>query len=342
MNWSFILTSALYTAISVQSIGYILAAIGLNVHFGYTGLLNFGQAAFAAAGAFAIAVPVARYGWSIWEAIPMVFIVAIVLALLFGIPTLRLRADYLAIVTIAASEIVRISLNSVRFTWLTGGNDGLQNFTGDLRSVNPIGAHRYLPSDRHPGFGEYDLFIIVIGGRWSSWPVAVYLLCAARGVGAQEHPEDEGAARSSGKNVFAYKLQSLAIGLIGARRQVIAIGGQVGTERLQHRHHVLCLDGHDPRRRREGEGTDHRRRDVLVHPRIRRELPRPGHPRGTAAALARHQQQLRPVAVHAHRRGPSPSRHIPPARCFRRQTGAGLRCPLTRPARLASSRPPSA
>ena len=116
---------------------YALIAQGLNVHFGYTGLLNFGQAAFAAAGAYAIAIPVSRYGWSFWACIPVVITAAVVLALLLGIPTLRLRADYLAIVTIAASEIVRISLNSVRFTWLTGGNDGLQKFTGDVERRQP-------------------------------------------------------------------------------------------------------------------------------------------------------------------------------------------------------------
>src|SRR4029078_11541416 len=141
MDWSLIFSNALYTAISVNAIAYALIAQGLNVHFGYTGLLTFGQAAFAAAGAYAVAIPISRYGWSFWATIPVLLTAAIVLALLLGIPTLRLRADYLSIVTIAASEIVRISLNSVRFTWLTGGNDGLQKFTADLRSVNPIGPH---------------------------------------------------------------------------------------------------------------------------------------------------------------------------------------------------------
>ena len=102
MDWSLIFSNALYTAISINAIGYALIAQGLNVHFGYTGLLNFGQAGFAAAGAYAVAIPVSRYGWSFWATIPVVLIAAIVLALLLGIPTLRLRADYLAIVTIAA------------------------------------------------------------------------------------------------------------------------------------------------------------------------------------------------------------------------------------------------
>ena len=229
MDWSLIFSNALYTAISVNAIAYALIAQGLNVHFGYTGLLNFGQAAFAAAGAYAVAIPVSRYGWSFWATIPVLLTAAIVLALLLGVPTLRLRADYLAIVTIAASEIVRISLNSVRFTWLTGGNDGLQNFTGDLRSVNPIGAHRFsLFAQR---FNQYDLFIIICG--WILVALAsayvYYLMRSPWGRVIKSIREDEDAARSLGKNIFTFKMQSLIIGgIIGAfGGMVIAVGNQV-------------------------------------------------------------------------------------------------------------------
>ena len=103
MDWSLIFSNALYTAISVNAIAYASSRQGLNVHFGYTGLLNFGQAAFAAVGAYAVAIPISRYGWSFWATIPVLLVAAIVLALLLGIPTLRLRADYLAIVTIAGA-----------------------------------------------------------------------------------------------------------------------------------------------------------------------------------------------------------------------------------------------
>src|SRR4249919_3869200 len=161
MDWPLIISNAVFTALSINAIAYALIAQGLNVHFGYTGLLNFGQAAFAAAGAYAVAIPVSRYGWSIWACIPIVITAAVVLALLLGIPTLRLRADYLAIVTIAASEIVRIGLNSVRFTWLTGGNDGLQKFTNDVESVNPLGRHTYKIWAQ--SFNEYQLFIMICG-----------------------------------------------------------------------------------------------------------------------------------------------------------------------------------
>ena len=76
MNWVLIFSNAIYTAISINAIAYALIAQGLNVHFGYTGLLNFGQAAFAAAGAYAIAIPVSRYGWSFWATIPVLLTAA--------------------------------------------------------------------------------------------------------------------------------------------------------------------------------------------------------------------------------------------------------------------------
>jgi neutral amino acid transport system permease protein len=229
MNWSLIFSNAIYAALGVNAIGYALVAVGLNVHFGYTGLLNFGQAGFAAVGAFAVAIPIARYGWPFWATIPLVFVTATMLALLLGIPTLRLRADYLAIVTIAAAEIIRIFLNSVRFTWLTGGNDGLQRFTGDLESINPISPHRFKLGAQT--FNEYDLFIIICG--WTLVIVAsliVYLLVRSPwGRVIKSIREDEEAPRSLGKNIFNYKMQALIIGgIIGAFGGVVlAVGNRV-------------------------------------------------------------------------------------------------------------------
>ena len=165
MNWNLIFSNALYSAIAVNAIGYALIAIGLNVHFGYTGLLNFGMAGFAAIGAYAVAVPVSQYGWSLWATIPLIFLGGILLGLLLGIPTLRLRADYLAIVTIATAEIIRLFLSSERFRWLFGGLDGLQQFTGGLQDVNPFdfGRRSFLGMDQT--YSSYDAFMIVIG--WS-------------------------------------------------------------------------------------------------------------------------------------------------------------------------------
>jgi branched-chain amino acid transport system permease protein len=147
----------------------------------------------------------------------LVVFLAVILALLLGIPTLRLRADYLAIVTIAVAEIIRLFLNSVRFTWLTGGNDGLQGFTRFMENINPF------PDDGITLWAQkvdgYRLWLLVTGwvlvavvstGIWA-------LMRSPWGRVLKSIREDEDAARSLGKNIFAYKMQSLVIGgFIGA------------------------------------------------------------------------------------------------------------------------------
>ncbi|MET0143725.1 MAG: branched-chain amino acid ABC transporter permease [Ilumatobacteraceae bacterium] len=229
MNWSLIFWNALYTSISAGAAGYCLIASGLNVHVGYTGLLNFGQAGFAAVGAYAFAIPVRTYGWDWYWALPMVVICSVALALLLGIPTLRLRADYLAIVTIAASEIIRYFLNSVRFTWLTGGNDGRNQFTDFFQDLNPLqnDARYKLGAQSIDG---YRLFMLLLG--WGLVAVIGLFVWAVMrspwGRVLKSIREDEEAARALGKNVLAFKMQSLILGgLIGS------IGGLVLSAQTQ-------------------------------------------------------------------------------------------------------------
>lgn len=228
MNWSLIFWNALYTGINAAAAGYCIIAAGLNVHVGYTGLLNFGQAGFAAIGAYVIAVPIARYDWSFWAAVPLIFVGGIAFGLLLGIPTLRLRADYLAIVTIAAAEVIRLILSSERFRWLLGGTDGLQRFTGDVENLNPLADDRYTVWAQ--SFSNYDLFMIL--GGWTLVAVVsliVYsLMRSPWGRVLKSIREDEDAARSLGKNTFAYKMQSLMLGgVIGALGgTVIAVGNR--------------------------------------------------------------------------------------------------------------------
>ena len=230
MNWGLIISNALYTCIGVQAVGYIMAAIGVNMHFGYTGLLNFGQAAFAAVGAYSVAVTVRSWHWP-WYGVMFVFILApLVMALLLGIPTLRLRADYLAIVTIAAAEILRLVLNGAnpKLTHTLGGNDGLQNFTSWVDPINPFRGKTF-HLWKQPVQG-HEAFVILCG--WIIIAVVsfgVFLLIRSPwGRVLKSIREDENAARSLGKNVFVYKLQSLILGgYIGALGGLLyAVGGR--------------------------------------------------------------------------------------------------------------------
>jgi neutral amino acid transport system permease protein len=212
-----ILGDASRAAIGPEAAIYALAAIGLNMHFGYTGLLNFGQVGFMLVGAYGLAVAVATFNAPLWAGVLIGIALAIVLALLLGIPTLRLRADYLAITTIAAGEILRYVYRSEFASPVTGGVYGLTRFADPLYTVSPIPAGRY-------GFGQLtfsdrSLWIMIIS--WSLVALAcvlMYLIIQSPwGRVIRSVREDEDAARSLGKNVFGYKMQSLVFGgVLGA------------------------------------------------------------------------------------------------------------------------------
>ncbi|TDD69718.1 branched-chain amino acid ABC transporter permease [Jiangella aurantiaca] len=216
MDWGNILELSLRELIGVQAIVFALAAIGINVQFGYTGLLNFGQAAFAAVGGYGIAVIVTTYDMSFWLGLVVGIVGAIVLALLLGIPTLRLRADYLAIVTIAASEIVRLVGRSAWGRDVFGGSDGITGFSSAFYDLNPFTE----PFEFGPfQFRERVLWVLVVG--WvlvAVCTLVVWLLMRSPwGRVLKGIREDEDAVRSLGKNVYAYKMQSLVLGgVIGA------------------------------------------------------------------------------------------------------------------------------
>lgn len=216
MNIVDVLADSLRTAFGPIAAAYALAAVGLNMHFGYTGLLNFGHVAFLMTGAYGTAITVDQ-GGPLWLGLLVGTAASVVVGLLFGLPTLRLRAEYLAIVTIAAGEVMRTLLRSGDQDSLTRGVFGIQRFAGDFYQLNPFGDGRY-------GWGRFSytergLWVLVVG--WSLVLLAtalVYLLTRSPwGRILRAIREDEDAARSLGKNVVAYKLQSFVIGgFIGA------------------------------------------------------------------------------------------------------------------------------
>src|SRR6476660_7945136 len=101
MDFGFIFSSAAGELFSPTTAAYALAALGLAVHFGYTGLLNFGQAGFMAIGAYGFAIPTLSFNAPLPVALLIAMLASVAFAVILGLPTLRLRADYLAIVTIA-------------------------------------------------------------------------------------------------------------------------------------------------------------------------------------------------------------------------------------------------
>ena len=206
------------SAFSFQAIFFALMAIGLNVHFGYTGLLNFGQIAFAMLGGFGIAISVSKWGMPFWVGVVVGIVAAVVLALLLGLPTLRLRADYLAIVTIAASEGLRLAFRSVSATPVTGGTRGIAAFNRDFIALAPWETSRRY-SIIGTAWSGGELWVCLIG--WilvALFSLLIWALMRAPwGRVVKAIREDEDAVRSLGKNVYAYKMQALVLGgVIGA------------------------------------------------------------------------------------------------------------------------------
>jgi len=227
-----ILLDALRAAIGPNAAIFALLAIGLNVHFGYTGLTNFGQVGFMMVGAYGTAIGVATWGWSLWAAIPLGLFAGVLFALLLGIPTLRLRSDYFAITTTAAAEILRFLIRSRSSTDLTGGPFGLQGVSGQFRDINPY-PDSWDIRWRNFNFTNEDLWLMTVA--WIL--VIVCTLLVARLTAApfgrilKSIREDEDAARSLGKNVVGYKMQALVLGgVIGALAGVVDVlntGGAV-------------------------------------------------------------------------------------------------------------------
>jgi ABC-type branched-subunit amino acid transport system permease subunit len=217
MDWMPIFTNSLQAAIGPEAIVYCLAAIGLNIHFGYTGLLNFGMAGFMAVGGYGLAFIVSSnaLGLSLWLGVVVGLAGTVVLAFLLGLPTLRLRADYLAIVTIAAAEIVRQLLGSQTLRPWFGGKDGIQGFADPLRAANPFTG----PVDIGPiSFSGFEFWVMTVGWTLVALScVMVWLLMRSPwGRVLKAIREDEEAVRSLGKNVYGYKMQALILGgLIG-------------------------------------------------------------------------------------------------------------------------------
>ncbi len=218
MDWNSILSNAFRAGISQQAIIFALAAIGLNLHFGYTGLVNFGQVAFMAVGAYGVGITTDTLGGPLWLGILVGLAAGVVLGAILGIPTLRLRADYLAIVTIAVGEIVRLVVRAAALSDVTGGSNGINGFANSFQDWNPF------DNARTYGFRLFDRINLEFSGA-DVWELLVgwtlVLLCVLLiwklvncpwGRVLKSIREDEDAATALGKNVYRFKMQSLILG----------------------------------------------------------------------------------------------------------------------------------
>lgn len=208
-------------SIAVQVLIFSAAAIGLNIVIGYAGLLDLGYIAFVGAGAYTSAILsgsiFATVGWTPPFAVVMLLGAAVsaLLGLIIGLPTLRLRGDYLAIVTLAFGEIFRITVNNL------GGQNG-PNVTGGpngIAAIPGLDFGGFAFDSSHVVFGvtlgsfsNYYLLLLVLVG---AIVFAVSRVAESRiGRGWVAIREDETAAEAMGINTFRLKLLAFSGGAL--------------------------------------------------------------------------------------------------------------------------------
>ncbi len=179
---------------------YVVLCLGLNVVVGYAGLLDLGYAAFFAVGAYTTGILTARFGVDFWATIPAAIAVACVAGIVIGGPTLRLRSDYLAIVTLGFGEMVRIAARNLR---ITGGASGL------------VGIDRpHLFGLKIERIGQFYIIFLLLAAL--AWVVSARLQSSRIGRAWRYVRHDEDAAEAMGINRVAVKLAAYMIGAVFA------------------------------------------------------------------------------------------------------------------------------
>jgi branched-chain amino acid transport system permease protein len=202
--------------LSIVLLTYVMLASGLNIVVGLAGLLDLGYVAFYAVGAYSFALLATNFGWGFWMCLPFAGLAAALWGCAVGLPVLRLRGDYLAIVTLAFAEIVRIVL--LNWTDVTNGPNGISGipdptlfglaFTprGDVTFSNFFGI-RYEPLQ-----GIVFLYYVILTLVLITIAVTLRLRRLPVGRAWEAMREDEIACRSLGINTTLTKLSAFATG----------------------------------------------------------------------------------------------------------------------------------
>lgn len=204
--------SSYVIAVSSQVGIYGLLAMSLSLQYGFTGLINFGLVGFYAVGAYAAAIAAASLGWSPWAGLGVAALASMIAAIPIGLLTLRLREDYLAIVTLGFAELIR--LIAVSESWLTNGMSGLSGIERPFAALG-VGMGRDL--------SFLALIVAVIAALWA---MLTLIIRSPFGRLVRAIRDDEDAVRVLGKEPLKYRLQVL---LLGA-----AIAGVAGAFQAQY------------------------------------------------------------------------------------------------------------
>lgn len=193
---------------------YIMLGWGLNIVVGLAGLLDLGYVAFYAIGSYTYALLAQYYGFSFWMALPVAGVMAALWGIMLGFPVLRLRGDYLAVVTLAFGEIIR----SVAVNWkdFTGGSAGISapkiTFFGIPFNASDEGFAAKFGLEFLPIHRSIFLYYIIFGLAILTAVVTLKLKKLPIGRAWEALREDEIACKSLGLNTRNTKLTAFAIG----------------------------------------------------------------------------------------------------------------------------------
>ena len=216
--------------ISVATLAFVYMglALGLNMVVGYAGLLDLGYAAFFAVGAYGSAILATTYHWPLLATAPAVVLMAIVAGLIIGGPTLRLRSDYLAIVTLGFGEITQITANNLQ---ITGGATGIF----DIPPLSLFGWQLLQPVDYY-----YVLLGMVVLYAIITWR----LRRSKIGRAWLAIREDEDAALAMGINTVRYKIYAYVGGAVFASLIGLVYGAAmtaIAPTSFGYPESVLCI-----------------------------------------------------------------------------------------------------
>jgi len=203
----------------IQILIYVMLGWGLNIVVGLAGLLDLGYVAFYAVGAYAYALLAKSFGLSFWILLPLAGILSSFWGVLLGFPVLRLRGDYLAIVTLAFGEIIRIVI--INFVDLTNGYAGITGiprptFFGIPFTANEDGFAAVFGLEFSPLYRTLFLYYVILGLALLTAFVTVRLRRLPVGRAWEALREDEIACRSLGINTTNTKLTAFAMGAMFA------------------------------------------------------------------------------------------------------------------------------
>jgi branched-chain amino acid transport system permease protein len=201
--------------LGVLVLTYVMLGWGLNIVVGLAGLLDLGYVAFYAVGAYSYALLAQNFGWSFWICLPVAGCLAALWGVLLGFPVLRLRGDYLAIVTLAFGEIIRLVL--LNWQSFTGGPNGISGiprptFFGIPFNDEENGFAAVFGLEFTPTYRVVFLYYVILAlALLTNW-VTLRLRRLPIGRAWEALREDEIACRSLGINTTTTKLTAFAMG----------------------------------------------------------------------------------------------------------------------------------